>query len=45
MQLKPVEDFAKNRNKSDGLQVCCRVCKKEIDARHYSQNKVSQKEL
>lgn len=41
---KPLNDFAKNSHKADGLQTHCRVCKKETDAEHYRANKDRQLE-
>lgn len=34
--IKPLENFAKNKRKKDGLQTYCRDCKKSMDASRYS---------
>lgn len=41
---QPVDNFAKNNSKPDGLQGHCRKCKKVSDALHYQQNKDKQNE-
>lgn len=41
---KPLNAFAKNKKRSDGLQVHCRLCKKLSDAKHYQENKSAQME-
>lgn len=40
--VKSVDEFAKNKNRYDGLQVQCRACKKLTDATHYRNNKPAQ---
>lgn len=41
---KPVEEFAKNKAKKDGLQGMCRGCKKTTDHIHHKNNRESQNE-
>lgn len=37
--LKPIEEFATNRTKSDGRQTVCRLCKKSYNATYYELTK------
>jgi hypothetical protein len=39
---KSLDEFAKNKSKSDGRQSQCRACKKKTDALHYQANKDQQ---
>ena len=43
-EYKPFDAFAKNSNRSGGLQSQCRACKKLSDAKHYQENKPAQME-
>lgn len=36
---KPLEDFAKNPQKKDGLNYKCKECQKEYFKKHYAKNK------
>jgi hypothetical protein len=38
-ESKPLNDFAKNASKADGLQRICRICVKEQDAALYKKKK------
>ena len=38
-KVKPVSEFHKNRSKSDGLQIYCRVCILERGKEYYEENK------
>ncbi len=37
---KPLELFGKNSSKRDGLQNCCRECKRIIDSSHYKSSPI-----
>lgn len=41
-KTKPAAAFHKNRAKPDGLQSQCKVCKKETDRIHHSENALEQ---
>ena len=34
-QVKPLEDYSKNKLKSDGLQTYCKICSRELNVKHY----------
>ncbi len=37
-QVKPFEDFGKNKTRKDGLSAECKLCKSKIDKSSYSKN-------
>jgi len=40
-ELKPFEDFNKNKSKKDGLNTYCKDCNKSYNKKHYIDNKES----
>ena len=38
-ETKPLDGFAKNKSKPDGLQCWCKVCQKKYDRKYYAKNR------